>query len=145
MDNPHVSGFVSNCVEKLKLIHVAINNGMRVIRKSILLALKGKGDKMESYRKLFEIFLSLCQEDYNPEKPYDNLEKCCSDCNRYSMKLLGMLELLEEMGQINEKQYEDELKKVFTNFSTHKLFNAYSENGEVYVWTEKAEVTYPPM
>lgn len=88
------------------------------------------------YNELFEIYLRACKSKYDVNKPYDNLEGCCIICEHCLWELSGMLMLLLEMGEITSEKKEEEFQRILENFSTHKLFNAYMEKGEVMVWSK---------
>lgn len=93
-----------------------------------------KKHMVDKYKELFGIYLMICKELYNNEKPYDNLEECCTTCERYHTKLSGMVELLRYSETISEEESEKEQEKIRETFSTHELFNAYMDNGEVWVY-----------
>jgi hypothetical protein len=90
---------------------------------------------IEKYNRIFESYLRLCKSKYDIENPYSNLEECCTTCNRCLWELSGMLTLLEYTGEITFEQREKEFKRVLDNFSTHKLYNAFMENGEIMVYS----------
>lgn len=91
----------------------------------------------ESYIKLFELSLDICQSMYNPERPYENLDKCISICEHSYWKLYGMLELMEETGAITKTCREKETQRLLDTFSSIKLFRAYKEDGEVMVFVKQ--------
>lgn len=88
----------------------------------------------EKYKELFRVYLDLCKERYNPEKPYDNLEECVEWCRDRSHELEGMLVLLKEVGEIGEETFALEQKRVIREFSSIHICNAYMEKGEVVVF-----------
>ena len=92
---------------------------------------------LDKYKELFKIYLRVCKSKYDASKPYDNLEDCCNTCERFQWELLGMLALIESMGKITLEEKEKEFELVLNSFSTHDLFNAYIENGEVMVWSKR--------
>ena len=97
-----------------------------------------KGSKMdikEVYERLFDISLKVVQGHYDKDNPYNNLEECCISCNNHREQLIGMLRLMKELNVITYEEFDIEFHKVINVFSTHKLFNAYIENGEVMVWS----------
>lgn len=91
---------------------------------------------MKKYEELFQCFLRLLKQKYDPQNPYNNLETCCECCVRYREQLLGMVHLLKEMQLITLEQFDKERDRVIETFSTIGLFHAYLENGECFVFTD---------
>jgi hypothetical protein len=89
----------------------------------------------EKYNELFQIYLRVCKSKYDSNKPYDNLKDCCITCNNLKWELSGMLDLLEYTKEITTEEREREFQRLIKTFSTHDLFNAYMEDGEVMVWS----------
>lgn len=92
---------------------------------------------LKKYNELFESYLRLCKSKYDSKTPYDNLEECCITCEHCLWKLSGMLSLLESIGEITQEEKEKEFQRVLNSFSTHDLFNAFMEKGEVMVWSRR--------
>lgn len=90
------------------------------------------------YKELFEIYLRVCKNKYNPEKPYGNLEDCCTTAERCLWQLSGMLDLIESMGEITFEEKDKEFHRILEVFSTHNLYNAFMEKGEVMVWSKSS-------
>lgn len=94
---------------------------------------------LEVYNKLFERYLKMCKNSFDPDKPYDNLEECCSFSERRKYELLGMINLMEEMKVITFEQNQVEWDRIIKAFSTHDLFNCYKENdGTIMTWCERS-------
>lgn len=89
------------------------------------------------YKWFFDLYLRTCKGMYNPEKPYDNLEKCIQFCQSSSWELLGMLRLLNKIGEITDEVYNEEADKVSEAFSSIAICNAYMEEGQVMVFESK--------
>lgn len=85
------------------------------------------------YSEFFSAYLSICKKMYNPDRPYDNLEKCVKQCEHSYWMLAGMLELLEKSKAISQQQAQEEGRKLADTFSTIRLFNAYEDHGEIMV------------
>lgn len=94
---------------------------------------------LEAYKKIYEEKLRWCKRLYNPQKPYENLDECCDRCNRTQWELLGMLEFINECGEITYDQVDKEWEKILEDFSTIKLFHAHREVGEVMVFEKIGE------
>lgn len=90
----------------------------------------------DKYNELFELYLKVTKSKYDIRKPYDNLDDCCTTCERFKWRLAGMLELLESTGEITSEKEEQEFERVLDEFSTIKLFNAYMEEGEIRVYSK---------
>lgn len=89
----------------------------------------------EKYQYFFDLYLSMCKNQYNPEKPYDNLENCIKTCNSSCDKLMGMITLLEDMGEISPEEAENEIGRIIKTFSSISICNAYMEDGEIMVFS----------
>lgn len=89
---------------------------------------------LEAYHDLFDRYLRVLKKEYDPEKPYENLEECISLCKHFYWKLQGMLALLEEAKYITSETEKMESEKIVHAFSAMRLFGAYKENGEIMVF-----------
>lgn len=89
---------------------------------------------MEKFNYLFELYLKILKNGYDPNKPYDNLKSLCQQCEHFKWELIGMLNILKELQLLSNKESEEESQRVFDVFSTHSLFNASLEDGSVTVW-----------
>ena len=98
----------------------------------------GGSQMLEVYNKLFESYLRVCKSDFNPDKPYENLEQCCHDSERFQYELLGMITLMDEMKVITHEQNQAEWNRIIKAFSTHDLFNCFKESdGSIMVWCKR--------
>ena len=88
----------------------------------------------EKYEQNFNLYLEIVQSLYNPQKPYEGLEKCIKTCESSKWKLLGMLNLIEDMGEIGKEKYRLELERIIETFSSIAICNAYMSDGEVMVF-----------
>ncbi|MEZ3515164.1 MAG: hypothetical protein K1W37_07820 [Lachnospiraceae bacterium] len=80
------------------------------------------------------------QAAYDPEHPYDNLEKCIRLCGNLKEQLIGMVDLIAEMGEFTREAADDEIKKIIDMFSGIDICHAYVTEGEVVVFMEKGEI-----
>lgn len=81
---------------------------------------------LESYYKIFDIYLKILQKDYNPNSYYDNdLEKLCLDSDRFKEQLFGMVTLLELTKEMTSVQAGNESSRIVKTFNTIELFNCY--------------------
>lgn len=94
---------------------------------------------IEKYRWFFDVYLRACKGLYDPEKPYENLEKCIKFCNSSCWELIGMLRLLNVTGEIDDAAYEAEKRRVFDSFSSFDICNAYMEDGEVMIFAKRSD------
>lgn len=94
---------------------------------------------IDRYRWFFDLYLRTCKSMYNPEKPYENLEKCIKACNSSSWELIGMLRLLNETEMIADELYEAETQRVIKEFSSIRICNAFLEDGKVMVFVKRSE------
>lgn len=94
---------------------------------------------IDKYRWLFGVYLRACKGLYDPEKPYENLEKCIKFCNSSCWELMGILRLLKVTGEIDEVTYEAEKQRVFESFSSLDICNAYMDDGEVRVFVKGSD------
>lgn len=92
---------------------------------------------LEKYRKLFDMYLSMCEQLYDSEHPYENLEECIKSCEKCKWQLSGMLTLMEHIGEIDENIHKIEWKKILEKFSSIRICNAYMESGEVMVFVNR--------
>lgn len=91
----------------------------------------------EIYNTLLERYLIACKSKFDINKPYNNLEECCSCAERFKYELLGMINLMEKMKVITCDQNEAEWDRILKAFSTHDLFNCYKEkDGTIMVWSK---------
>lgn len=88
----------------------------------------------EKYEQNFNLYLEIVQSLYNPQNPYEGLEKCIETCERYRWKLFGMLKLIEDMGEIDKEKYHLESERIIKTFSSIAICNAYMTDGEVMVF-----------
>lgn len=95
---------------------------------------------IEKYRCLYRIYLDMCRKQYNPEKPYKNLKNCIKTCEHSRWQLLGMLDLLQEVGELTNEEVEVETNKITKEFSSLEICGAYMEDGEVMVFAVKGEI-----
>ena len=58
---------------------------------------------VEKYNYFFDLYLRSCRAAYDPEHPYDNLEKCIRLCGNLKEQLIGMVDLIAEMGGIHQR------------------------------------------
>lgn len=80
------------------------------------------------------------QAVYDPEHPYDNLEKCIRLCGNLKEQLIGMVDLIVEMGEFTREAADEEIKKIIDMFSGIDICHAYVTEGEVVVFMEKGEI-----
>ena len=81
---------------------------------------------LESYYKLFDVYLKILKEGFNPNSYYDNdLEKLCHDSERFKEKLLGMVALLELTKDMTNTQADSESSRIVKSFNSIGLFNCY--------------------
>lgn len=100
-----------------------------------------KSTYLENYYKLFDIYLKILKEDFNPNSYYDNdLEKLCHDSERFKEKLLGMVTLLELTKDMTNTQADSESNRIIKTFNAGELFSCYldKEYG-VMVFRDRAE------
>ena len=50
---------------------------------------------VEKYNYFFDLYLRSCRAAYDPEHPYDNLEKCIRLCGNLKEQLIGMVDLID--------------------------------------------------
>lgn len=95
---------------------------------------------VEKYNHFFDLYLRVCKDTYDPEKPYDNLEKCIRLCGNLKEQLIGMVDLIAEMGEFTREAADEEIKKIIGMFSSIDICHAYVTEGEVMVFVEKGEI-----
>ena len=95
---------------------------------------------VEKYNYFFFLFLRSCRAAYDPEHPYDNLEKCIRLCGNLKEQLIGMVDLIAEMGEFTREAADEEIKKIIGMFSSIDICHAYVTEGEVMVFVEKGEI-----
>ena len=95
---------------------------------------------VEKYNYFFFFFLRSCRAAYDPEHPYDNLEKCIRLCGNLKEQLIGMVDLIAEMGEFTREAADEEIKKIIGMFSSIDICHAYVTEGEVMVFVEKGEI-----
>ena len=86
------------------------------------------------------MYLRSCRAAYDPEHPYDNLEKCIRLCGNLKEHLIGMVDLIAEMGEFTREAADEEIKKIIGMFSSIDICHAYVTEGEVMVFVEKGEI-----
>ena len=86
------------------------------------------------------MYLRSCRAAYDPEHPYDNLEKCIRLCGNLKEPLIGMVDLIAEMGEFTREAADEEIKKIIGMFSSIDICHAYVTEGEVMVFVEKGEI-----
>lgn len=91
---------------------------------------------LETYNEIFSVYLDICKKKYNPEKPYDNLDKRVERCRAIRWELLGMVRLMRESGCITMQQEKEENERIIETFDEIKLYNAYSRNGQIMVFRQ---------
>ena len=91
---------------------------------------------VEKYNRFFDLYLQVSKDVYNPEKPYDNLKECIRHCERYREQLIGMVNLIAEMGEFTMEAAEKEIDRIFEHFSSVAICHAYVTEGEVMVFVE---------
>lgn len=77
---------------------------------------------MENYRKLFESYLHICQETGEFNMTSEELEMACKACNSLREQLIGMLDLMEQCGELSPEEKEREFDCILNEFSTRKLW-----------------------
>ena len=95
---------------------------------------------VEKYNYFFDLYLRSCRAAYDPEHPYDNLEKCIRLCKNLREQLIGMVDLIAEMGGFTREAADEEIKKIIGMFSSIDICHAYVTEGEVMVFVEKGEI-----
>lgn len=95
---------------------------------------------VEKYNYFFDLYLRSCRAAYDPEHPYDNLEKCIRLCGNLKEQLIGMVDLIAEMGEFTREAADEEKKKIIGMFSSIDICHAYVTEGEVMVFVEKGEI-----
>ena len=95
---------------------------------------------IEKYNHFFNLYLRVCKGAYNPEHPYDNLEKCIRLCKNLREQLIGMVDLIAEMGGFTREAADEEIKKIIGMFYSIDICHAYVTEGEVMVFVEKGEI-----
>lgn len=88
----------------------------------------------EEYNGLFNRYLRICRDKYDIQNPYQNLEDCCITCEHCKWELIGMLSLMEKTGIITSEKSKEEFNRILESFSTHDLYNAHIDKGEIMVW-----------
>ena len=86
------------------------------------------------------MYLRSCRAAYDPEHPYDNLEKCIRLCKNLREQLIGMVDLIAEMGGFTREAADAEVKRIIDTFSSIDICHAYVTEGEVMVFVEKGEI-----
>lgn len=86
----------------------------------------------EKYKKIFNIYLEILQEDFKSEDSTENMKNCCKRCESFRDQLLGMLYLMQEMDKIPCEMRKEEWDKVLETFSSIKLFGIYVRDGKLY-------------
>lgn len=92
---------------------------------------------VEKYNHFFDLYLRTCKDTYDPEKPYDNLEKCIQLCKNLREQLIGMVDLIAEMGEFTREAADKEVERIIEKFSSIAICHAYVTEGEVMVFREK--------
>lgn len=91
---------------------------------------------VEKYNYLFDLYLKVCKDAYDPEHPYDNLEKCIRYCQNFREQLAGMVTLIAEMGEMSSEEADKENTRIIHEFSSISICHAYVTDGEVMVFTQ---------
>ena len=71
---------------------------------------------VEKYNYFFDLYLRSCRAAYDPEHPYDNLEKCIRLCGNLQEQLIGMVKLIAEIGEFTREAADKEIKKLLICF-----------------------------
>ena len=95
---------------------------------------------VEKYNYFFDLYLRSCRAAYDPEHPYDNLEKCIRLCGNLKEQLIGMVDLIAEMGGFTREAADAEEKRIIDTFSSTDICHAYITEGEVMVFSEKGGI-----
>ncbi len=89
---------------------------------------------VQMYHNLFDLYLRDCKAAYSPENPYDNLEVCIGRCESYREQLIGMVNLIAEVGGITRGEADKEIERITQEFCSVSVCNAYKTDGEVMVF-----------
>ena len=89
---------------------------------------------LEKYEYLFNLYLRCCERS----RELDDLERCIRFIDSYREKLLGMVELMRAMGEIDEKRWDEEKSRILDTFYSTKICGAYISGGEVRVTRPEA-------
>lgn len=89
---------------------------------------------IQKYHDLFDSYLRNCKAAYSPENPYDNLEVCISCCESYREQLIGMVNLIAEVGGITREDADKEIERIIQEFCSISVCHAYKTDGEVMVF-----------
>lgn len=89
---------------------------------------------LEKYNHLFDLYLEICKGMYDPKRPYDNLDKCVRRCQDHREQLIGMVNLIAEMGELTRDEADKEVERVISEFSSMSICHAYVTDGEVMVF-----------
>lgn len=92
---------------------------------------------VEKYNYFFDLYLRSCRAAYDPEHPYDNLEKCIRLCGNLKEQFIGMVDLIAEMGEFTRETADKEIKRIIDTFSSIDICHAYVTEGEVMVFGRK--------
>lgn len=99
---------------------------------------------LETYHRIFDVYLMACTKDYNPDRPYDGIKERVRMCSHLRWKLHGMLELLHNAGCITDEQEQIEDERISRTFSAVRLFGAYEEDGEIMAFARKMPMPEDP-
>lgn len=95
---------------------------------------------VEKYSYFFDLYLRFCKDTYDPGHPYDNLEKCIRRCKRYREQLIGMVNLIAEMGGLSGEAADKETDRIIETFSSISICHAYATEGEVMVFVKGEDI-----
>lgn len=91
---------------------------------------------IEQYNYLFDMYLKMVKDLYNPDEPYKNLNKCIKSCEYSQWELLGMLKLMEVMNEISSDERDKEVERISETFCSIRICHAYMTDGEVIVFAQ---------
>ncbi len=87
----------------------------------------------ETYSHLSELYHRFAIEGYEKDRPYDSWEDCQRYCERFRLKLYGMLTLMQKCGEINSERYELEAARIMDLFGISRVYQA---NKKIFGQTE---------
>lgn len=86
----------------------------------------------EKYKELFDLYLDWVKKWYKKDNSREYKRHICITCNRYRDRLQGMLELMNDAGEISQSKKDAEWKNVENTFSAKNLFGIGVVYGELY-------------
>ena len=84
-------------------------------------------ETLETYKRLFDIFLRICKKDDG----LNSLSSKIAFCDKMKYELLGMVHLLERSGIMSQPDAEAERERIIKTFDSMSLYNAIITEGNI--------------